>query len=499
MGERDRAFSATSELAPERSVARDIAAAVLETTTAFMVVLDRNGRILRFNPACERLTGHREAEVIGQLLWPLVLDEIQAERAAQMYAEVNLEQPSGQYKNYWMSASGERQYIRWATTRLLDAAGELDLVIAIGLDVNEERRVRLEQEESEARFRALFERSSDGVVLIDPHDAVIPWRIVDCNPAFARMNGYDRELLIGQSIDLVQPEALMARKGERLLTWIRAQRTEARVEGLHRRQDGHIFHVECSGSLITLGERELVLSLERDISERKQTEAQLQALNEQLAHEAHHDALTGLPNRALLYDRLTVELSRLYRSSKTLAVVFIDLDEFKQVNDVLGHAVGDQLLEEVARRLKVTVRPNDTVARMGGDEFVVLVPDLLLASDVTRVVQRMQTALALPFRLAGSEVSVNASIGITVAPENGDTVDTLLYQADTAMYQAKRAGKNDLRFFSSDLTRETVDQDRTHSFRCKEAHPNKLDHLFWTTQPLERRTIPDSDGPEACG
>ena len=164
---------------------------------------------------------------------------------------------------------------------------------------------------------------------------------------------------------------------------------------MHRRRDGSVFPIETASSVLTMGGRELVLGVDRDVSERHRTEAQLIAMNARLTHEAHHDTLTGLPNRTLLLDRLELERARADRSGRAFAVMFIDLDDFKRVNDSLGHDAGDDLLREASRRLQATLRPTDTVARLGGDEFVVLVPDVLSAHHAARVAHRLRVALSL--------------------------------------------------------------------------------------------------------
>ncbi|WP_407571916.1 putative bifunctional diguanylate cyclase/phosphodiesterase [Deinococcus altitudinis] len=430
------------------AVLHDVTAVAFDVSAALIVVLDRVGRVIRFNAACERLTGHREAEVVGQVLWPLVVEDAEVARAASFYSQISPETPLEKYENYWLDASGERRYLSWATTYLLDALGQIELVVCTGLDVTTERQTRLEREESEARFRILFERSGDGVVLIDPHDPLIPWRIVDYNAAFARMNGYTRELLTGQSVDILHPDDLMAREGDTWLEWIRTRGAEARGEGEHRHRDGHLFPIESSSSLIVLGGRELVLGLDRDISERKHAEAQLQALNERLDHAARHDLLTGLPNRAMLTDRLALELMRAQRSGTEVAVMFVDLDDFKRVNDTLGHLVGDELLREVATRIGRTLRPSDMVARVGGDEFVVVVPDLLNLHHAARVARRLQEALVDPVRVGGLAITVGCSIGISISSQDGTDVTELLRHADLAMYETKKEGKNAVRFFT---------------------------------------------------
>ncbi|WP_221090231.1 putative bifunctional diguanylate cyclase/phosphodiesterase [Deinococcus aquaedulcis] len=427
-----------------------LAEAVLGVTDTLVVVLDPAGRVVRFNPACERLTGLTFEEVRGQVLWPFVLAPEEVAGVTAAFAALTAGDFPGRYENHWRAASGERRYILWSNTALLDPAGEVALVVATGMDVTAERQAEQARQESEAQFRVVFDQSADGLVLLDPHDPQVPWRIVDCNAAFCAMNGYAREELLGQSIDLLHPEPLMARRGPELLAWIRAQQP-VHGEGEHRHKDGHVFPVETASSTVLVGGREHVLGQDRDISGRRQAQAQLEALAERLAFEAQHDALTGLPNRARLLDRLALELRRAERTGRAVAVMFIDLDGFKRVNDTLGHAAGDALLREVAARLQACVRPSDTVARLGGDEFVAVVSDLESPQDAARVAGRLQAALAPPVVLGGTPLSVRSSLGIALHPPDSAVPDDLLRQADMAMYQAKREGKNATRFFAPTL------------------------------------------------
>ena len=180
----------------------------------------------------------------------------------------------------------------------------------------------------------------------------------------------------------------------------------------------------------------------------------LQSANEQLRNLALHDALTRLPNRMLLEDRMAQALSRAERSRESFALMFVDLDNFKPVNDKHGHRIGDDLLKEVAKRLTGSVRKSDTVARTGGDEFVIVLHELEGAADAAMVGRKILDELSRTFFIEGQELDISCSIGISVYPENGKTVARLMANADAAMYHAKRTGRNRYRFFGPEMLAE---------------------------------------------
>ena len=186
----------------------------------------------------------------------------------------------------------------------------------------------------------------------------------------------------------------------------------------------------------------------RDITERMRAE-------EELARMAHYDALTGLPNRALLQGRLTRAMARADRGQTLLAVMFLDLDQFKEINDSLGHAVGDAVLKEIALRLESGLRATDTVARLGGDEFTILLEDVRSAEEISRIAEKLLRAISERADVAGHELHLSTSIGVTVYPLDGRDADTLLRNADLAMYHAKQEGRNNVQFFSRDMSERT--------------------------------------------
>jgi diguanylate cyclase (GGDEF)-like protein len=204
-----------------------------------------------------------------------------------------------------------------------------------------------------------------------------------------------------------------------------------------------LFHADVLRSPATVPalDRELLLRSMQYSIERKRYQVQLE-------HQANYDALTGLPNRTLLHDRLRQAVYA-QRRVHSIAVVFIDLDHFKFVNDSLGHNVGDELLKNTAARLRAVLRDGDTVARLGGDEFVLILPEVARPKDGGPIAQKALDALAQPFSLDGHEVSVSASIGIATFPEDGDTVDALIRNADSAMFVAKQAGGNRYSYYAA--------------------------------------------------
>lgn len=316
-------------------------------------------------------------------------------------------------------------------------------------DITGRKRAEEALRESEERFRTAFENAPIGVAFVGTEDM----RYLRVNHALCEMLGYSKEELLEKTaLEVTHPgdheiSASLAR---------RALDGEFESYDLERRYlhaDGHALWVLTSISVIrdSRGEPSHMVCLHQDIDKRK-------ALEDRLEHQVLHDPLTSLANRTLLMDRLKQAMARLDRRDEPIAVLFVDLDDFKLVNDSLGHEVGDRLLVEVTGRLKECVRPEDTVARLGGDEFVILLEGISDLSGAKRVAERIVSSLEVPFCFQGHEVFVGASIGIAPAFEASGEAEDLLRNADLAMYGAKSSGKARYEFFNESMSNEALER-----------------------------------------
>lgn len=292
------------------------------------------------------------------------------------------------------------------------------------------RRAEIEAalRESEERYRLLVETAQEGIVVVQ--DGLLAY----VNPAMSAISGYPVEELkewpVSQFVLPEDREIVLNNHRLRMEGQQVPQRYQVRI----LRKNGDIGWVEINGARIVWDGRPASLNFLSDITERK-------AIEEKIHFMAQHDPLTSLPNRALFFDRLERALALARRERRSLAVMFIDLNDFKPVNDTYGHGVGDLLLQSVAGRVPSVLRASDTVARVGGDEFVVLLPNLDHARDVQDVAGKISQTLSAPFDLQGQTISISASIGAAVFPDHGDSADSLCRYADAMMYKDKRRAK----------------------------------------------------------
>ncbi len=338
-------------------------------------------------------------------------------------------------------------------------------------DITTRKQAEEELRRSEKRFRDLFEASPDPIFVEDPDGNVL-----DANPAATELQGIDRETLIGMNIsELVPPEYVeFAQDHHRRLV----EGEVEQIEGFTWAADGRAIPVEIRARPLEYRGQRAVLVHVRDVTERREQQKRLEQL-------AQFDALTGLPNRFLFEDRLNQAVLGTRRTGERIALHYLDLDEFKQVNDTLGHPIGDKLLKAVGHRLNNLVRETDTVARLGGDEFAIIQTDIHGATGASAFALRIQEAMIAPFTISENEIHTSTSIGITVSSP-GDEPSELLLQADRALYKAKERGRQRFHFHNQELAEEV---ERYVSIRRDLRDAVSRDEFFLEYQPqIDLRT-----------
>lgn len=314
--------------------------------------------------------------------------------------------------------------------------------------------------------RLVRENIMDAIVTVDE------FGIIDsCNPAAAQMFGYEREEMLGKNVSILMPES-QGRQHDGHMAQFRKDKGEGRHIGIPReqpgrRKDGSIFPMEIGITRMAMDDHLKVIGIMRDITMRKridealqrnqeqlqemvaQRTRELEQVNERLHYLACHDGLTSLPNREMLHEELKTALARAHRNKRKVALLFIDLDGFKQVNDELGHDTGDRVLTDVSEFLRRCARESDVIARIGGDEFVVVMPDLERGDDAERLAQRIIEQYTLSDELLSADLTLGFSIGISLYPDDAEDEETLLNRADSAMYRSKHSGKNRYTFYSA--------------------------------------------------
>jgi diguanylate cyclase (GGDEF)-like protein/PAS domain S-box-containing protein len=339
---------------------------------------------------------------------------------------------------------GSVQWLKWEVQPWLQGKDEVGGIVIFSEDITERKRIEDALRASEARYRTAFQTSLDAISITRMSDG----KYVDVNQALLDITGFSREEILGRT-----PSELNiwvnSEDRTRLLNEAADKGSCRDFEMKFRKKSGEIAWGLISASTIEIDEQACILSVIRDISASKRAEEEIRSL-------AFFDPLTGLANRRLLMERLSKSMAFSNRTHRKRALLFVDLDDFKKLNDTLGHLTGDILLREVANRLSACVREVDTVGRLGGDEFVVLLEDLnesaeAAASDAQTIAEKVLASVAQPCMLDGHECVSTCSIGITVFGDTQQNISEIMQQADIAMYQAKSMGRNTMRFFAPAL------------------------------------------------
>lgn len=373
----------------------------------------------------QTILGHTVREVIGEPAWTAIEPQVQAVIRGEEVRYV---------RQQTLPDGGERVIEVSLLPHFSDDGPQIGAFVLIN-DITESWHAERTIRESEERMRKFFAASSEGIVF--HRDGVM----TDVNEALLRLIGYPMDAMIGRNTIEFVDEAWRPSVSERM-----REQYEEPYEAAIVHRDGHVIPVELVGKRMRWGGQEQRMVVVRDISARKQAQARIEFL-------ALHDPLTELPNRLYLNDYLPRILAQARRQHSGIAVMFIDLDSFKPVNDSLGHDAGDALLCGVAHRLSEAVRESDLVARLGGDEFLVVLTDVASEQDVTRVAGTLIERVGMPIVWRGHAMSLSMSIGVSLSPAHGATADELIRRADAAMYQAKAEGGNRVRVFSPDQDR----------------------------------------------
>ncbi len=402
---------------------------------------NREGRYLGCNEAFSRLYGLRPEDLAGKTVYDVAPPEV-----ADTYRRMDdalFAEPGLQIYEYAVPLpSGEMRSLMFNKATFNDSDGHVAGLVGVIVDLTERKREQEQLAEAEALFRGLVEQSLAGIYIIQDK------RFTYVNPRMADIFGYSpEEMLRLGPYDIVLPE-----DHDRLKQNIR-KRSEgdtAASRNIYRawRQDGSLIEVEVHSRPMEYQGRPALIGILLDITEQQKAERQLNFL-------AFYDVLTGLANRTLFLDHLRLAMAGAKRHDTLMALHFLDLDRFKEINDTLGHHVGDLLLQSVAARLQECLRDTDTVARLGGDEFAIIQTDLEGIEGAETLAAKIMEALARPFTLDGNEVYTSTSIGITVYPVENADPEQLLKNADMAMYAAKNQGRNNFQFFSASMNVET--------------------------------------------
>lgn len=412
---------------------------------AYRCLHDASWRMVFVSQGCLNLTGYAPTELVQDAVisWEEITHPLDRTRVR---SQIDAAVRSGQRFTLDYRITTQAGQIKWVHERGIAVPDEQGELVIEGFieDVTAQREMAQAQKEAELRYRNIFEHASEGIF-----QTSLDGRYLAANPALARLYGYSSAASLMAGLDDIGRQ-LYTRSGQReRFHQLMAQQGEVlNFESEVYRQDGTRIWISENAHAVRDAEGQTLYyeGTVQDISERKRHQ-------EELERQANHDMLTGLPNRILLGDRVEQGIARAARLGYYLAVVFIDLDNFKFINDSLGHGAGDELLKEIANRLRHCVRTSDTVARLGGDEFVLLLGDHFRASTVISQLRRVLAEIGRPVMLSGREFHVGASLGVAMYPGDGEDPASLLKHADTAMYAAKNRGRNNFQFFTSELNR----------------------------------------------
>ena len=419
--------------------AQAFAKAVVNYALDSIITVDSQQLIITFNPAASRCFGYHLSDIIGESI-NTIIPELFSKNIAESLQELS---HSGR-ECYGKRKDGSTFPLEYSISRC--QLGEQTLHILILRDISKRKRAEQALIESEERYRTLTENAYDLI-----SELSLTGEFVYISPNYKEVLGYEGSELLGkQYANYIHPDDIPELE-KALIKLIRKKPIDQIVLRVFQK-NGDIRLFESTGKAYKTADGETrIVFVSRDITERKQYE-------DKLWHQAFHDALTGLPNRVLLKDRLKVEIAHANRNCHMVGVIFLDLDRFKIINDTLGHTAGDKLLQEIAKRLENSVRTVDAVARLGGDEFTILVTGLTKMEGIAKIANKILETVKQPLDIEGQQLYVTTSMGISIYPNDGKDVTTLLKNADAAMYLAKEKGRNNYQLYTASMNEKAFER-----------------------------------------
>ncbi len=454
IGERKRASEQLQELLLRQQ-------AILENASVG-IMFTRDGRIVHINPRAEAIFGWESGSMVGQKTAAVFKDHadylrfgiaVSPRLAAGQLVDIEWENIRRDGSRFWcrhlakaLPSNDHSHSAIWISEDITDKKATQQALA----DAHRQLELRVQERTSQLRtanqqLEAIIRSSPLAIYTRDLQNRVTAW-----NAAAEEIFGWRAHEVVGRPVPTVP--ASDREEADRLAERISKGETLINMEVVRQHRNGSLIVINHTVAPLIDGEGRLYgnLTIASDITERRAAEQRIQFL-------AYHDALTGLPNRLLLQDRFGQAIAHADRTGTRVALMFMDLDNFKQINDALGHATGDALLKEVTARLRECVRDTDTISRQGGDEFVVVLRDLPDDHAAVPIVAKIMSRMQEPIVVEGNELSTSASMGVTLYPDDGKDFETLLKKADMAMYKAKESGRNNHQFFNEDMGHQAHD------------------------------------------
>ncbi|MBF0129794.1 MAG: EAL domain-containing protein [Alphaproteobacteria bacterium] len=477
--ERKRVFS---ELGESGALLDGVLSSARDAVMALEAVRSDSGAVVDFlwrlaNPACERVLGRHARELMGQTL----LEQIPSARERGFFdGLVAVVEKSITLDIEWsFEESGHQSWLHVVAVKLRDGCA---VTVA---DVTDRIRSIRAIQAREERLRMIMQTVVDGIITIDVNGLIESF-----NPAAGTIFGYEADEVLGRPVNMLMPEPHRSRHGDYLRHYLGGGpakvvgRGSAELEGV--RKDGSLFPLDLAVSEMVLSDKRLFIGVVRDITERKQNEQRLRFL-------ASRDPLTGLSNRSLFRERLDLITRHTDGPPRSIGLLFIDLDRFKNINDTLGYQAGDHVLWEAARRLERCVREGDTVARLSGDEFTILIENVRSPEAVAATAREVLEQLATPYDIDGREVYISACVGCAMYPDHADDPSNLLKRVDTALNESKRKGSGNFTFYTDALSAHMERHLRIESGLRRALERKELELLFQPKVDLATERVVGSE------